>query len=1326
MMTRLQTCVWVVLGLACCAPLSAQNHGLRWLPNEGQWDVPAQMRAEWAGGVTWLESDGMNVWMAGDGYAELWDHHFEGATAPSGDLVSHGWRMTWEGASAQPVHEAMTEASYRVNIYKGQEPSKWAEGLVPETRFKLHDVWPGIDLRVGPRSPGDRADVPGPGWKEDWIVQPGADPAQVAVRHEGVTLDVQEDGSIGVQLGETGEARLGAPYAYQNVNGALKSVEVCYALEGRVVRFDVGDYDPAFPLVLDPDIVFSTYIGATQPNWGFTAAYDDDGRAIGGTALWDGDFGTYPTTAGAISTEMTFGTAPFDCGLSVFNPDGTALEYSTVFGGANLDVPSSIVTDSQGAIYVLGTTGSSDFPVTAGAFDETFCGNGNLNLDACCNYPGGGGLPNGSSLFVMKFAPAAGGSNLESSTCIGGCNGPSGVNRGDVLAYNYGDVFRGEINVDAQDRPWVASVTGASDFPVVNAPFPAYGGGSTDAVLFRLSSDLSALEWSTFVGGSSADAAYGVQFTPGGEPVLCGGTTSGNFPTQADGDDTTFGGVADGFAMRFAAGGGAPTGGTLFGTNNYDQAYFVQVDAIGQVYLFGQSIGNKPVSAGTYSDSPQAGQFVACYAPALDELVWHTRVGDPGNVGSIDISPTAFLVSDCGEIYMSGWGGSTNNSSPFIFTSGTNGMPTTDDAFQTSTNDGDFWLGVMNPGGTELSYATFFGGGTSAEHVDGGTSRFDKDGTVYQAMCAGCGGNSDMPTTTGAWSSTNDSFNCNLGLFKFELGELDVGIDVATEGILCDGLDVAFENTSTLGYNYLWTFDDSAISTEYEPTHTFSSPGSYTVILTVTDPAGCLEPVNAEIEVNIQQPPTPVIMPVDPVCEGEEVQLIANGTSEIVWTPHPLIEDINVPVQNITPPVGSTTFSVTDENNCGIGEASITVVVQAVAAEVTPSSTAICLGESVPLIAEGAANATWFPTAGIDNPNATTVSASPTTTTTYTVQLTDNIGCTGETEVTVSVVPGPPGDQVYPSVEICEGFGVQLPGAEGDAWLWSPSGPLNDPGLQFPYASPEATTTFTVDIQNICGIGTDEITVEVRIPEAYASEDGGMCRGEVFEISAEGNDPNSTFTWVPADLVSSPGNATTTVFPNFTQTFTVFVTDSEGCTASDDVTVYVTQPPGINAGPDFEVAWLDTVQLSGQAPGLDVYWTPSENLDCSTCLNPTLTVVEPGWYVLQAVDTTGCVGRDSVFVDLFYPVYVPTSFTPNNDGINDVFRVEGEDIRGYWMKIFNRWGDLVFYSIDPEQPWQGNVEEGAYYAPDGVYLYQIRIERDSGPVLLEGHVHLLR
>ena len=174
---------------------------------------------------------------------------------------------------------------------------------------------------------------------------------------------------------------------------------------------------------------------------------------------------------------------------------------------------------------------------------------------------------------------------------------------------------------------------------------------------------------------------------------------------------------------------------------------------------------------------------------------------------------------------MSGWGGATNNTSPFIFTSGTSGMPVTEEGYQLDTDNSDFWLGVMDPGGVDLNYATYFGGDESNEHVDGGTSRFDKDGTVYQAMCAGCGGNSDLPTTPGAWSSTNDSPNCNLGVFKFELGELNVGIDVATQGVLCDGLDVEFDNTSTVGYNYLWTFDDNQVSTEYEPTHTFPGRG---------------------------------------------------------------------------------------------------------------------------------------------------------------------------------------------------------------------------------------------------------------------------------------------------------------------------------------------------------------------------------------------------------------------------------------------------------------------------------------------------------------------
>jgi len=133
----LRWAVWVC-ALNASGLCLAQTPGLHWLPNEGQWEMPVRMRADWAGGVTWLEADGMNMWVAGEGYGELWDHHFEGATAPAGDLVSHGWRVTWEGSSLDAPHETLAEAGHRVNIYKGQDPARWAEGLVPQ---KLMFCW---------------------------------------------------------------------------------------------------------------------------------------------------------------------------------------------------------------------------------------------------------------------------------------------------------------------------------------------------------------------------------------------------------------------------------------------------------------------------------------------------------------------------------------------------------------------------------------------------------------------------------------------------------------------------------------------------------------------------------------------------------------------------------------------------------------------------------------------------------------------------------------------------------------------------------------------------------------------------------------------------------------------------------------------------------------------------------------------------------------------------------------------------------------------------------------------------------------------------------
>jgi gliding motility-associated-like protein len=209
-------------------------------------------------------------------------------------------------------------------------------------------------------------------------------------------------------------------------------------------------------------------------------------------------------------------------------------------------------------------------------------------------------------------------------------------------------------------------------------------------------------------------------------------------------------------------------------------------------------------------------------------------------------------------------------------------------------------------------------------------------------------------------------------------------------------------------------------------------------------------------------------------------------------------------------------------------------------------------------------------------------------------------------------------------------------------------------------------------------------------------------------------------------LVSQSTSSDTYVFPSYTTTFTVYVTDSNGCTASDELTVYVGQPPYVDAGPDRDVEWLDQVRLLGSTTGDTYWWTPAENLSCSFCPTPEVTSLEPGWYVFHALDDNGCLGRDSTFLDIFYPIFVPTSFTPNNDGINDVFHIEGIRLQGYRLIVYNRWGEEIYYSEDTEEVWTGTSKSGTHYCPDGIYLYSLRYEDQDGPHLVHGHVCLLR
>ena len=285
--------------------------------------------------------------------------------------------------------------------------------------------------------------------------------------------------------------------------------------------------------------------------------------------------------------------------ISKFDDDGASLIYSTYLGGNNNEIPHSLVVNNNNQLYVLGTTSSSNFPVTGSAYDGTFNGGSSIGAGTGGNNNSSGvQYPNGSDILITKFN--ANGTGLVASTYIGG-SGNDGINLSDTLQKAYSDEFRGEIIVDNNDNCYVATSSGSSNFPIVNGFQSTYGGGLTDGVVFKFNSSLSSLLWSSYIGGTDADAAYSLQFDPNLNVFATGGTKSNNFPTTSGVIHPTFQtGSADGWVAKISNNGQTLQASTYLGTNDYDQSFFVQLDLQGNVYcVVTHSVHTRLVQAGS-------------------------------------------------------------------------------------------------------------------------------------------------------------------------------------------------------------------------------------------------------------------------------------------------------------------------------------------------------------------------------------------------------------------------------------------------------------------------------------------------------------------------------------------------------------------------------------------------------------------------------------------------------------------------------------------------------------------------------------------------------
>ena len=784
------------------------------VPNEGQWSGDFSHKMPLKYGGLFFEKDAVQIVLRDARQLEdLHGHdmHEAGLSHEGNVFKGHAVRLKFLNATpteAQGHHPT----SFYHNYFLGEDSTLWRGGVRPTRRLTYSELYPKTTLAFG--QSGNHV-------KYQWHLADPSTMDRIQWTYEGATkTEISPEGALIIHT-SIGTFLESAPVGWGWKDGERIDFGIWYEKEDNILRFKTEAIAHTLDsLVLDPQLIFTSFSGSLTDNWGFSATYDDQGRLYGaGVAFATG----YVASTGAFQTTyndppgINLGFNP-DVTITVFEPQGNTMLYATYLGGTAPDHPHSLVVNSSGHLIVMGTTGSSNFP-TQNPIQSTNAGGNSVSIN--------GYEFKKADLFITRFNTT--GTALLSSTYIGG-TGNDGLNTN--IIKNYGDAARGEVVVDGSNNIYVTASTNSTNFPSTNCSRCSKAGGQ-DAVVFKLNPAGTSLLWSNYYGSTSDDAGYSLKFH-NGAVFVTGGTDGNNLPSTTGGYKSTYGGNHDGYVAKFDASTGALQQSTYLGTSAYDQSFILDVDKLGNVYAFGQTQGAYPISTGSWGTPQYRKQFIHKLSNDLTSSSASTAFGSPQGVQNI--VPTAFNVDDCLNILLSGWGGVTNSG---YFNTTVEQLPVSSDALQSSTNGSDFYFMVLSKNFGSFSYGSYFGGPTSSEHVDGGTSRFDDRGRIYQAVCAGCGGNDDLPTTPGAFSETNNSSNCNLGVIKLDFEtaiEADASVDLNfLPDTSCYELTLRLANNSKNANAYYWDFGQGDTSNLLEPIVTFPNLGTYNVMLVAID-----------------------------------------------------------------------------------------------------------------------------------------------------------------------------------------------------------------------------------------------------------------------------------------------------------------------------------------------------------------------------------------------------------------------------------------------------------------------------------------------------------
>ncbi|MEM9835788.1 MAG: gliding motility-associated C-terminal domain-containing protein [Bacteroidota bacterium] len=1271
-----------------------RGSGIRFIPNQGQWEGDFAYLTE-LGGLNYLYFSGNKLTYLFYDQEKSQEVHdvmqLSEAARHAHQVPGHAFSVNFTGASL-PVLSGQIPQKVRHNYLLGNDPTKWASNVPVYQRINYQDLYPGIDLTAYSQH-GQ--------FKYDFIIAPHADPGQIRLDYEGVDSLRLVNHDLIVYTSVLTLREL-APVAYQIINGQRTKVPCAYHLVGNELSFTFpAGYRRDLPLVIDPVVIGATLSGTiNNQNFGHSATFDQSGNIY--TAAISFGQG-YPATVGAFSRNFAGGLT--DMAVNKYNEDGTDMIYATYIGGIQNDYPLSTIVDFNGQLCIYGSSNSPDFPTTATAVQPS----------------------HGGDYDIVVTRLSENGDALVGSTYLGGTrdDGRNGVSNVNFLE---GDQYRGEIVLDPQGNIYVASCSQSTNFPATDNAFQPFRGGingnDQDGVVLKLNSDVSTIFWASYLGSSDDDMAFGLRVDDNGDVYTTGFFGDSYNLMPAGGLVPNYpGGRQSAFVVKIKGDGTTILRGTYYGTPEEDKSYFMDIDEGDQVHIYGRTTGFIEVTPGTFSSFPGSEQFLAAFDADLSELVYSTVIGSALSSDGVFI-PVAFMVDKCNNIYFSGYRSS-------------DGLPISEDAFYTIGES--FYLGVLEPNATGLSFGTYYG---EANHVDGGTSRFDKAGIVYQGVCSCAWSDRVMNTTPGAWA-TSQTTDCDVGVFKidFEIETVTAAARVSPATSGCAPYTTQLFYTGQDAETIFWDFGNGQTSSDFNPTATFSEPGMYTItqIVNANNTCNLSDTFQVQIDVLDQEstlteqlfcPGTvdlfldvstsnatyewqdgtigPTYQTGDPGIYWVDINLVGcsrrdsfivtaetvanlelgpdftvcdQGSVQLDATTDSVVsyfwrDGSTDPILNITE-TGQYFVTVTDINGCEVEDDISIRLSETPTIELGPNLTP-CTNEAPTFtIPEGIGEVNW-------STGVTTNQITPTASGQYFVSVTQG-GCTAVDSVTVDFIPSPA--IIFTPIDVtCFGDGdgsivsTNTDGQDNLSYAWEGGFTTTDrtdlPPGDYPIT---ITNAFNCTQEEIVTVGTNTpVEFETIITDVICARDANGALQ--VEISGGG---------IPPYLIAFDDG----IMSEDTQlngldggTYTIELQDANGCTFFDTVVVY--EPPEIfiEAGPDQWLdlgesttinGWLSTVQNQ------NYFWSPDDSISCLNCLrarvNPTATMN----YFLTTIDSiSGCTKTDTLQIRVARNrrVFIPNAFSPDGDGNNDMFTLftDNSVSRIRFLRIYQRWGNLVY------------------------------------------------